>query len=362
MTRSSSTKGVAINNDDILISGAYVSERKTINKTPAKGRYRSSKASSPSAYRISDNTPTGPNRFSRLPAELRNYIYEFTVSEEKEINLLHFVFDGEFETMMSAKRPSIAQASRQTRNEATPLYLANNDFVAYVTAENFRFLIVWLGLFSKQELQYLRKLNIVFEGNCLNWHANLGKGPEPKIENWSTLLACLSELELKSTQLHHLTLGEKYIRSVLDSKRTTAQKIKAIGIQMGAGYLFNIFVLKPLLALYSLDDSTVRTDAQEIKQDVSLFAAISYCDVEWNEMKQWADEVPRHLQHHHMSGAWPPRWFKDYAKELARESVAKGEIAKEAQTWRFRKSLVRASGYAAAEELSQDIKSSQWYL
>ena len=71
------------------------------------------------------------------PAEIRNRIYEYAVTESEEVEILRWIVDGEKEARVLTQRPGIIQACRQTRFEATPAYFANNSLLAIVRANDF---------------------------------------------------------------------------------------------------------------------------------------------------------------------------------------------------------------------------------
>lgn len=80
-------------------------------------------------------------KFTDLPAELRNRIYEFVLPSDEEDLIVAIPFkDG---AMSMGSQPAITRTSRMIRNETLPMFYATARFVAYVDNINFTDLAAW---------------------------------------------------------------------------------------------------------------------------------------------------------------------------------------------------------------------------
>ena len=183
--------------------------------------------------------------FLRLPPELRNNIYDMLALEENPI---------------AVPWPAITETCKRIRSETLSIYLGSNHFTATVIDRDHGLLLHWLDKFatlSDDERKLFKgRLMIIREGDMLNFELpheivsphELDFEYSPNLDFWNTFIALLSASGLKAQRLNwpgHTHLQKSSRVSRPGGSRYSHDREK---------YLFNKFVLTPLLAAHGLLD------------------------------------------------------------------------------------------------------------
>ncbi|KAI1322860.1 hypothetical protein F5Y16DRAFT_385398 [Xylariaceae sp. FL0255] len=109
------------------------------------------------SHAMAQPTPEKDSLLLRMPAEIRNHIYELVVwSEWKNTSPSYFVLDRPL--------PSLFRTNRQVRSEALDVFLLKNRFHIYTTKIGFK----WLNLLGKDANRF-RFLDIFIDLQLFEW-------------------------------------------------------------------------------------------------------------------------------------------------------------------------------------------------
>lgn len=223
--------------------------------------------------------------FTRLPAELRNAIYELVLSVDEDSSDGHtgdeavddedsneeesndensddeVIFDEKSFDKDTADItqpfPAVLDTCKQMRAESMSIYLSNRIFRSRVVDCNTRTLIAWLrifGGFDNEVKRNFRGLHILCAGAVIDVYHNSGcrhhamyKPHVPEIERWNDLLNCVQSAGIIAQQLN--------IRSIFTiehSDLTPFELGKWVGRRAQVPYLFTRFIIPSLLRIHGL--------------------------------------------------------------------------------------------------------------
>ncbi|KAK3710070.1 hypothetical protein LTR37_010501 [Vermiconidia calcicola] len=250
----------------------------------------------------------------KLPPELRNRIFQYAVLEDHDIDISQY-----------RALPRVAHVCKQLRDEVTPVYFGNNNFIVAIQGSKYQHLLHWLEKAAGQFRKTIPRLAI---------HCETGPFEDifarPDLKPWHHLSYSLSALGLKAAQL----------RWPPGFKRKIENVSPALGHYVAERVLFNTYCLKPLLTVHNLweelslsttvvcmvEEAFGSSATQDQKQRIIFYAQHSY-------------DADRKLAE---------QWYSDYTLVLLEEEAAlelERETACEAKAmWKQRNGAIFTNG------------------